>query len=97
VDQNEATRGGPDEPALDSRARFSAIPIDNNAVEREIRPIAIGRGNWTFIGSEHAGPWAARLYGLLGTCRLQGVNRFEWLLDELGRLRDHPRRTGCAS
>lgn len=67
-----------------------AIPIDNNSVERAIRPVAIGRGNWTFIGSEDAGPWAARLYGLLGTCRLQGINPYEWLKDVLDRVREHP-------
>jgi len=67
-----------------------AIPIDNNAVERQIRPIAVGRGGWTFIGSEDAGPWAARLYGLLGTCRMQGINPYEWLKDVLDRVRDHP-------
>lgn len=67
-----------------------AIPIDNNGVEREVRPIAVGRGNWTFIGHEDAGPWAARLYGLMGTCRLQGVNPYEWLKDVLERVRDHP-------
>jgi transposase len=67
-----------------------AIPIDNNSVEREIRPIAVGRGNWTFIGHEDAGPWAARLYGLMGTCRLQGVNPYAWLKDVLERVRDHP-------
>ena len=67
-----------------------AIPIDNNAVEREIRTVAVGRGNWTFIGSEDAGPWAARLYGLLGTCRLQGINPQEWLSDVVSRVREHP-------
>lgn len=66
------------------------IDIDNNAVERAIRPIAVGRSNWTFVGSEDAGPWAARLYGLLGTCRLHDVNPVEWLTDVLGRVRDHP-------
>ena len=67
-----------------------AIPIDNNRVERQIRPIAIGRANWTFIGSEDAGPWAARLYGLMGTCRMQGINPYTWLRDVLERVRDHP-------
>ncbi len=67
-----------------------AIPIDNNSVERQIRPIAVGRGNWTFIGSEDAGPWAARLYGLMGTCRMQGINPYAWLKDVLERVRDHP-------
>ena len=67
-----------------------AIPIDNNPVERQIRPIAVGRGNWTFIGSEDAGPWAARLYGLMGTCKMQGINPYTWLKDVLERVRDHP-------
>jgi transposase len=67
-----------------------AIPIDNNSVERQIRPIAVGRGGWTFIGSEDAGPWAARLYGLMGTCRMQGVDPYVWLKDVLERVRDCP-------
>jgi hypothetical protein len=67
-----------------------AVPIDNNGVEREVRPIAVGRGNWTFIGHEDAGPWAARLYGLMGTCRLQGINPYEWMKDVIERVRDHP-------
>ena len=71
-------------------ANDGAIPIDTNALEREIRTIAVGRRNWTFCGSEAGGSWAARLYGLLGTCRLQGVNPFEWLHDVLSRVRDQP-------
>lgn len=71
-------------------AEDGAIPIDTNAIERQMRTIAIGRRNWTFCGSESGGEWAARLYGLLGTCRLQGVNPFEWLHDVLNRVRDHP-------
>ncbi|MCP4038116.1 MAG: IS66 family transposase [bacterium] len=66
------------------------IPIDNNATERAIRTVAVGRNNWTFCGSENGGAWAARLYGLLGTCRLQGKNPFDWLEDVLNRVRDHP-------
>ena len=96
-------RGAPQEPHGEALGYFEnqwtclsrflddgAIPIDNNSVERAIRPVAIGRGNWTFIGSEDAGPWAARLYGLLGTCRLQGINPYEWLKDVLDRVREHP-------
>jgi transposase len=67
-----------------------AIPIDNNEVERLIRPIAVGRGNWTFLGSEGGGDWAARLFGLLGTCKLQGVDPYAWMKDVLERVRDHP-------
>ena len=77
----------------DALVRFSengAIPIDTNAIEREMRVVAVGRRNWTFCGSESGGEWAARLYGLLGTCRLQGVNPFIWLQDVLDRVRDHP-------
>lgn len=71
-------------------ASDGAIPIDNNAIEREIRTIAVGRRNWTFCGSEDGGAWAARLYGLFNTCRLQGVNPYEWLHDVLTLIRDHP-------
>ena len=77
----------------DNLVRFTkdaAIPLDTNAIEREMRVIAVGRRNWTFCGSEAGGEWAARLYGLLGTCRLQGVNPFTWLQDVLDRVRDHP-------
>jgi transposase len=67
-----------------------AIPIDNNATERELRTVAVGRNNWTFCGSEAGGEWAATFYGLLGTCRLQGKNPFAWLSDVLDRVGDHP-------
>ena len=71
-------------------AHDGAVPIDNNAVERRIRAVAIGRRNWTFCGSEAGGEWAARLYGLLGTCKMQGINPHEWLSDVLLRVRDQP-------
>ena len=66
------------------------IPIDNNAAERELRTVAVGRNNWTFCGSEAGGNWAARFYGLLGSCKLQGIDPFAWLRDVLERVRDHP-------
>jgi len=66
------------------------IDIDNNAAERALRTVAVGRANWTFCGSEGGGQRAARLYGLLGTCRLQGVDPFTWLRDVLQRVRRHP-------
>jgi len=76
--------------ALIRFASDGAVPIDTNAIEREMRVVAVGRKNWTFCGSEAGGEWAARLYGLLGTCRLQGVNPFTWLQDVLERVREHP-------
>lgn len=70
--------------------RRATIPIDNNAAERALRTVAVGRDNWTFCGSEAGGAWAATLYGLLGSCRLQGKNPFAWLHDVLERVGDHP-------
>jgi transposase len=49
------------------------LPIDNNAVERTIRPIVIGRKNWLLIGSEDAAPHAADLYTVFESCRLAKV------------------------
>jgi transposase len=68
-----------------------AIPIDNNAVERQMRAVAIGRKNWMFCGSPQAGNAAGVMYGLLNTCKLQGVNSEAWLRDVLIRIRDHPK------
>jgi transposase len=67
-----------------------AIPLDNNATERQLRTVAVGRHNWTFCGSEAGGAWAATLYGLFGTCKLQGIGPFTWLTDVLERVREHP-------
>lgn len=66
------------------------IPIDNNAAERQLRTVAVGRNNWTFCGSEAGGAWAARFYGLLNTCKLQGIDPFAWLRDVLERVGNHP-------
>lgn len=67
-----------------------AIPIDNNETERQLRTVAVGRNNWTFCGSEAGGAWAATLYGLLGSCKMQGIGPFTWLQDVLERVRAHP-------
>ena len=64
---------------LDRWAAFTAyiergdLPIDNNAAERTIRPIVIGRKNWMLIGSEDAAPHAADLYTIFESCRLSKV------------------------
>lgn len=55
------------------------LEIDNNLVENSIRPIAIGRKNYLFAGSHDAAERAAMIYSLLGTCKLKGVEPFEWL------------------
>jgi transposase len=55
------------------------LEIDNNLVENSIRPIAIGRKNYLFAGSHQAAQRAAMIYSLLGSCKLKGVEPFEWL------------------
>jgi hypothetical protein len=58
----------------------------NNAVENAIRPIALGRKNWLFTGSERAGQRAAAIQTLLGTAKLNGLDPAAWLRDTLERL-----------
>ena len=57
------------------------IPLDNNAAERQQRPIAIGRKNWLFVASEDGGAWASVLLGIFQTCRLQQVDALAYLQD----------------
>ena len=61
-------------------------PLDNNAAENAIRPIALGRKNWLFAGSESAGKRAAAIMGLLATARANGRDPQAWLTDVLTRL-----------
>jgi transposase len=63
---------------------------DNNAMERAIRPIAVGRSNYLFAGSVRGGRAAATMYSLLGTAKLNGLNPYAWLKDVLTRLPSHP-------
>jgi transposase len=64
--------------------------MSNNAAEREIRPLALGRRNWTFAGSDAGGRRAAAIYTLIQTARLNDVDPQAWLADVLARLQDHP-------
>ena len=61
-------------------------PIDNNPAENAIRPIAIGRKNWLFCGSESAGQRAAAIMSLLATAKANGLDPYTWLTDVLTRL-----------
>lgn len=63
-----------------------AYPIDNNPVENAIRPIAIGRKNWLFAGSETAGRRAAAIMSLIATAKANGLEPHTWLTDTLTRL-----------
>lgn len=66
------------------------LNIDNNPVENAIRPVAIGRKNYLFAGSHEAAQRSAMLYALFGTCKLHGVNPFDWMKDVLQRIPAYP-------
>lgn len=55
------------------------LEIDNNRIENQIRPIALGRKNYLFAGSHEAAKRIAMIYSLLGTCKANGVDPFKWL------------------
>lgn len=62
------------------------LNIDTNPVERCIRPVALGRANWLFCGSEGGGRRAALIYSLLGTAKLNGVNPYDYLVEVFTRI-----------
>ena len=66
------------------------ICMTNNAAERSLRGIAVGRKNWTFAGSDAGGRRAAAVYSLIETCKLNDIDPQAWLADILARLPDHP-------
>jgi transposase len=66
------------------------VPLDNNASERSLRRIALGRKNYLFVGDVAAGKSLAGLYSLVATCETRGINPFDYLADVLGRVQDHP-------
>jgi transposase len=66
------------------------ICMSNNAAERALRGIAVGRRNWTFAGSDSGGRRAAAIYTLTETCKLNGIDARAWLADVLARIADHP-------
>jgi len=73
-------------PRLIAYAKDGRLPIDNNPAEQMIRPIAIGRNNWLFFGSERGGRAAANLMSLIATCKRAKVEPFAYLCDVFRRL-----------
>jgi transposase len=66
--------------------------MSNNAAERALRCVAVGRNNWTFAGSDEGGRRAAAIYTLIETAKLNDIDPHAWLADVLARLPDHPAR-----
>jgi len=76
--------------ALLRYAGDGTIEIDNNAAERAIRALVLGRRNYLFAGSDAGGETAARLYSLIGTCRLNGIDPHMYLRHVLECIAGHP-------
>lgn len=76
--------------ALTRYTESGVFPIDNNPVENEIRPIAVGKKNWLFVGSESSGKRAAAIQSLFATAKANGIEPFAWLLDTLDKLPSLP-------
>jgi len=73
-------------PALTTFLDDGAVPIDNNAAENAIRPLAVGRKNWLFVGSQSAGERAAVLMSLIESAKLNGHDPWAYLKDVFERL-----------
>ena len=77
----------------DGFARFlddGRICITNNAAERALRPLCLGRRSWLFAGSDRGGVRAAAMYTLIGTAKLNDVDPQAWLADVLDRIAEQP-------
>jgi transposase len=66
------------------------LPIDNNLCENTIRPVALGRKNWLFAGSIEGAKRMAIIYSLVATCKLNGINPYEYFLDILPKASSYP-------
>lgn len=66
------------------------LKLDNNTAERALRPVAVGRKNWLFAGSDKGGEAAATIYSLVYSAKLLGLDPWRYLRDVLDRLATHP-------
>lgn len=77
-------------PRLSIYAINGMLNIDNNPAENSIRSVAVGRKNYLFAGSHEAAQRSAMLYSLLGTCKMHGVEPYEWLRNVLEAIPNYP-------
>ena len=66
------------------------VPLDNNGSERALRRVALGRKNYLFVHDGDAGASLVGLYSLVATCEARGINPFNYLVDALTRVQEHP-------
>lgn len=76
--------------ALTRYCEDGRLEIDNNAAERALRALALGRKNWLFAGSDDGGERAAAIYTLIGTAKLNDINPESYLRHVLERIAGHP-------
>ena len=76
--------------ALTRYTEDGGLEIDNNAAERGLRAVALGRKNYLFAGSDTGGEHAAALYSLIGTAKLNDLDRESYLRDVLSRIAGYP-------
>ncbi len=76
--------------ALNTFVQDGRAEIDNNAVERALRAVSLGRKNYLFAGSESGGERAAAMYSLIGSAKLNDIEPEAYLREVLGRVADHP-------
>jgi transposase len=79
-------------PAFTRFLEDGRICLSNNAAERALRGVALGRRSWLFCGSDRGGQRAAAIYTLLGTAKLNDIDPQAWLADVLERIAGHPIR-----
>ncbi len=77
-------------PAFTLFLEDGRVCMSNNAAERGLRGVALGRKSWLFCGSDRGGQRAASMYSLIVTCKMNGVDPQAWLADVLARIAGHP-------
>ena len=77
-------------PRLRHYLEDGRVEIDNNQLENKIRPLALGRKNYLFAGSQKGAERAAMMYAFFASCKANDVNPSEWLRDVLLRIGTHP-------
>ena len=74
--------------ALNEYAHSGNLSIDNNAAERKLRPVAVGRKNYLFFGSDNGGRTAAVMYSVISSAKRHGIDPWRYLRDVFSRLPD---------